>query len=212
MKIYEFRRAPNPRRVQMFLVEKNINVEYVQVNVRTGENREDNFLSINPKSGVPALQLDNGTVISESMAICRYFDSIKPEPYLFGESAEERGLVEMWNRKIEIEGMNPTGECLRNSSENFKDRAVADPRVTKQIPDLAERGKMLANRFLGDINDKLSKSKYVTGDKFTMADINLYVLLDFASWIKVLPSNEHTNLIKWKDMVSTRESAKVFES
>ena len=152
MKIYEFRRAPNPRRVQMFLAEKNIDVEYVQVNVRNGENRESDYLNINPKSGVPALQLDNGNVISESMAICRYFDAIQPEPFLFGETPEEKGLVEMWNRKIEIEGMNPVGECLRNSSEAFKDRAVPDPRATKQIPELAERGSMLANRFLDDMN------------------------------------------------------------
>ena len=178
MKIYEFRRAPNPRRVQMFLAEKNIDVEYVQVIVRNGENRESDYLNINPKSGVPALQLDNGNVISESMAICRYFDAIQPEPFLFGETPEEKGLVEMWNRKIEIEGMNPVGECLRNSSEAFKDRAVPDPRVTKQIPELADRGSMLANRFLDDINERLSKNKYVAGENFSMADINLYVFLD----------------------------------
>lgn len=212
MKIYEFRRAPNPRRVQMFLVEKNIDIEYVQVNVRNGENRESEYLAINPKSGVPALQLDNGNVISESMAICRYFDAVKPEPFIFGNTPEERGLVEMWNRKIEIEGMNPVGECLRNSSEAFKDRAVPDPRVTKQIPELAIRGSMLANRFLDDIDKKLSESEYVAGKNFSMADINLYVFLDFASWVKVIPNDDHKNLIKWRELVSKRESAKVFES
>lgn len=212
MKIYEFRRAPNPRRVQMFLVEKNIDIEYIQVNVRNGENRESEYLAINPKSGVPALQLDNGNVISESMAICRYFDAVKPEPFIFGNTPEERGLVEMWNRKIEIEGMNPVGECLRNSSEAFKDRAVPDPRVTKQIPELAVRGSMLGNRFLDDIDKKLSESEYVAGKNFSMADINLYVFLDFASWVKVIPNDDHKNLLKWKESVSKRESAKVFES
>ena len=212
MKIYEFKRAPNPRRVQMFLVEKNIDVEYVQVNVRNGENRESDYLNINPKSGVPALQLDNGNVIAECMAICRYFDAIQPEPFLFGETPEEKGLVEMWNRKIEIEGMNPVGECLRNSSEAFKDRAVPDPRSTKQIPELAERGSMLANRFLGDINERLSNNEYVAGENFSMADINLYVFLDFASWVKVIPTEDHKSLIKWKEVISTRKCAKVFES
>ena len=212
MKIYEFKRAPNPRRVQMFLAEKNIQVEYVQVDVRNGENRESDYLEINPKSGVPALQLDNGNVISESMAICRYFDAIQPEPFLFGESPEEKGIVEMWNRKIEIEGMNPVGECLRNSSEAFKDRGVPDPRPTKQIPELAERGSMLANRFLGDINKQLSNNKFVTGENFTMADINLYVFLDFASWVKVVPKEEHQSLINWKNLISERDCAKVFKS
>ena len=212
MRIYEFKRAPNPKRVQMFLSEKKIDIEYVQVNVRSGENRESNYLSINPKSGVPALQLDNGVIISESMAICRYFDAIQPEPYLFGETPEERGLVEMWNRRIEIEGINSVGDCLRNSSEAFKDKAVPDPRVTQQIPELAERGRMLANRFLDDINNKLKNSEYVAGNQFSMADINLFVLLDFASWIKVTPTNNHVNLIKWKEVVSSRESAKVFEN
>ena len=212
MKIYEFKRAPNPRRVQMFLAEKNIDVEYVQVNVRNGENRESDYLAINPKSGVPALKLDNGNVISESMAICRYFDAIQPEPFLFGESPEEKGIVEMWNRKIEKEGMNPVGECLRNSSEAFKDRGVPDPRPTKQIPELAERGSMLANRFLGDINKQLSNSKFVTGENFTMADINLYVFLDFASWVKVVPKEEHQCLINWRNLISERDCARVFES
>jgi len=212
MKIYEFKRAPNPKRVQMFLAEKKIDIEYVQVNVRSGENRESNYLSINPKSGVPALQLDNGVIISESMAICRYFDAIQPEPYLFGETPEERGLVEMWNRRIEIEGINSVGDCLRNSSEAFKDKAVPDPRVTKQIPELAERGRILANRFLDDINIKLKNSEYVAGNNFSIADINLFVLLDFASWIKVIPNDDHVNLIKWKEEVSSRESAKVFEN
>jgi len=212
MKIYEFKRAPNPKRVQMFLAEKQIDVEYIQVNVRSGENRESNYLSINPKSGVPALELDNGVIITESMAICRYFDAIQPEPYLFGETPEEKGLVEMWNRKIEIEGINAVGDCLRNSSEAFKDKAVPDPRVTQQIPELAERGRMLANRFLDDINKKLKKSEYVAGNKFSMADINLFVLLNFASWIKVIPTDDHVNLIRWKEVVSARESAKVFES
>ena len=211
MKIYEFKRAPNPKRVQMFLVEKKIDVEYVQVNVRAGENRESNFLSINPKSGVPALELDNGTVISESMAICRYFDAMQPEPYIFGETPEEKGLVEMWNRKVEIEGMNPIGECLRNSSEAFIDRAVADPRATKQIPELASRGSMLGNRFLDDINERLNQAEYVAGNNFSMADINLYVFLDFASWVKVIPNDSHKDLLRWKEMIAKRDSAKVFE-
>ena len=211
MKLYEFKRAPNPRRVQMFLVEKKIDVEYVQVNVRAGENRESNFLSINPKSGVPALELDNGTVISESMAICRYFDAMQPEPYIFGETPEEKGLVEMWNRKVEIEGMNPIGECLRNSSEAFIDRAVADPRATKQIPELASRGIMLGNRFLDDINERLNQAEYVAGNNFSMADINLYVFLDFASWVKVIPNDSHKDLLRWKEMIAKRDSAKVFE-
>ena len=212
MKIYEFRRAPNPRRVQMFLAEKKIEIEYIQVDVTKGENRESDYLSINPKGGVPALELDDGMIITESMAICRYFDALQPKPYLFGETPEEKGSIEMWNRKIEIEGMNAIGDCLRNSSEAFKDRAVADPRVTKQIPELAERGKMLANRFLDDINNKLKISKYVAGEDFSMADINLFVLLNFASWVKVIPTENHENLITWKESVNTRESAKVFES
>jgi glutathione S-transferase len=195
----------------MFLVEKKIDVEYVQVNVRAGENRESNFLSINPKSGVPALELDNGTVISESMAICRYFDAMQPEPYIFGETPEEKGLVEMWNRKVEIEGMNPIGECLRNSSEAFIDRAVADPRATKQIPELASRGSMLGNRFLDDINERLNQAEYVAGNNFSMADINLYVFLDFASWVKVIPNDSHKDLLRWKEMIAKRDSAKVFE-
>ena len=96
--------------------------------------------------------------------------------------------------------------------EAFKDRAVPDPRSTKQIPELAKRGSMLANRFLGDINVRLSKNKYVAGDSFSMADINLYVFLDFASWVKVIPTEDHQSLIKWKEVINERECAKVFQS
>ena len=212
MKIYEYKIAPNPLRVQMFLSEKDINVETVQVDVRNGENRKEEYLSINPKGGVPSLALDDGTVITESIAICRYFEAIKPEPSLFGNTPEEKGLIEMWSRRTDIEGISSVADALRNFSENFKDRAVPDPRETKQIPELAKRGVMLANRYLDDANEKLEKSEYLAGDKFSMADINLYVLLYFANWVKVKPKKEHTNLIRWKELVSKRESAKVFEN
>ena len=212
MKIYEYKIAPNPLRVQMFLSEKDINVETIQVDVRNGENRKEEYLSINPKGGVPSLALDDGTVITESIAICRYFEAIKPEPSLFGNTPEEKGLIEMWSRRTDIEGISSVADALRNFSENFKDRAVPDPRETKQIPELAKRGVMLANRYLDDANEKLEKSEYLAGDKFSMADINLYVLLYFANWVKVRPTDEHTDLLRWKDLIDTRESTKVFEN
>ena len=211
MKLYEYKAAPNPLRVQMFLVEKDINVDTIQIDVRSGENRKEKYLTINPKGGVPSLELDNGTIITESLAICRYFEALQPDPPLFGKNPEENGLIEMWQRKTDIEGISSVGDALRNFSENFKDRAVADPRETKQIPELAERGVMLANRFLGDANNQLAKYEYLAGDNFSMADINLYVLLYFANWVKVKPTEEHSGLIRWKELIDKRESTKVFE-
>jgi len=211
MKLYEYKAAPNPLRVQMFLVEKGINVDTIQIDVRSGENRKEKYLTINPKGGVPSLELDNGTIITESLAICRYFEALQPDPPLFGKNPEENGLIEMWQRKTDIEGISSVGDALRNFSENFKDRAVADPRETKQIPELAERGVMLANRFLGDANNQLGKCEYLAGDNFSMADINLYVLLYFANWVKVKPTEEQSGLIRWKELIDKRESTKVFE-
>jgi len=211
MKLYEYKAAPNPLRVQMFLAEKGITIETIQIDVRSGENRKEKYLSINPKGSVPSLELDNKTIITESIAICRYFEAVQPEPALFGKTAEEKGLIEMWQRKTDIEGITSVGDALRNFSENFKDRAVADPRETKQIPELAKRGVILANRYLDDANTQLSKTEYLAGNSFSMADINLYVMLYFANWVKVQPSEEHTNLLRWKDLISKRESINVFE-
>src|ERR1039458_5525955 len=122
MKIYEFTMAPNPRRVRVFLAEKGINVPYEQVDLATAANRKPEFLKINPMGGVPVLELDDGTHIAESVAICRYFEETKPDPRLMGVDAKDKAVVEMWNRRMEFEVLWMTAGAFRNTSDFFKGR------------------------------------------------------------------------------------------
>ena len=136
MKIYEFTGAPNPRRVRVFLAEKGINnVPSVQVNIATGENRKPEFLKINPMGGLPVLELDDGTHIAESVAICRYFEEIHPEPRLMGIDAKDEAIVEMWNRRMELGVLSMTAASFRNTSDFFKGR----------IPQVKEYGEVARN-------------------------------------------------------------------
>jgi glutathione S-transferase len=137
MKLYDFAPAPNPRRVRIFLAEKGIEVPTEQVDLRARAQHEPAFVARNPSATVPVLELDDGTCISESVAICRYFEALQPEPPLMGEGAREQALVEMWQRRMEIDGMMAAGEAFRNATPGFKDRALAGTAPVAQIAELA---------------------------------------------------------------------------
>src|ERR1035437_10531435 len=126
MKIYDFTGAPNPRRVRVFLAEKGINVPLVQVNLATADNRKPEFLKINPLGGVPVLELDDGTHIAESVAICRYFEETKPEPRLMGVDAKDKAVVEMWNRRMEFQVLMMTAGGVSRTTDFFKGRITQD--------------------------------------------------------------------------------------
>jgi glutathione S-transferase len=155
MKLYDFALAPNPRRVRMFLAEKGVEVPSVQVNTREREQFSGAFRAINPNCQVPALELDDGTIITESVAICRYFEETHPEPPLIGRDTVDRAIVEMWNRRVEFDGYLAVAEAVRNSLPMFEDRALSGvPGGVPQIPALAERGKATFGRFLTRIDDR----------------------------------------------------------
>ena len=208
MTLYDFAPAPNPRRVRIFLAEKGIQVETVQVNLRSREHFDDAFRGKVPQLIVPALELDDGTILTESTAICHYFEALQPQPALFGKSPLEVGTIEMWNRRIEIDGFLAAADALRNSSERMKDRAVAGPVNYAQIPELAQRGKARAAAFFDVLDERLAKSTYVAGDAYSMADINALVMVDFSGWVDVKPTPAQTHLARWHALVSARPSAK----
>ncbi len=211
MKIYELKSAPNPLKVSMFLEEKKLKVEKIQIDVRNRKSLDDEFLSVNPKYTVPCLLTTEGLVITESIAICRYFEAKKPYPCLFGKTPDEIATIEMWQRRIDFEGFQSVTESLRNTAKRFNDRAIPDTRTTKQIAELGPRGKMLTQRFFGDINNNLSKNVYISGQNFSMADISFYVLLYFANWIDVIPSAEQHNINRWIKLINKRKSARVLK-
>lgn len=210
MKLYDFQPAPNCRRARMFMAEKGIDVSRVEVNIRAGETQTDAFFKLNPSGGLPVLELDDGTVIAESMAISRYFEETKPQPALMGESAVEKATVEMWNRRVELEGLLAAAETFRNTSPAFVGRALAGFREPiAQMPALAERGKQRVARFYRLLEERLAKSEYLAGAEFSVADITALCTIDFAARASDLgvPA-DCPNVQRWHKAVSARPSAK----
>ncbi|HXN87277.1 MAG TPA: glutathione S-transferase family protein [Candidatus Binataceae bacterium] len=201
MKLYEYTQAPNPRRVRVFLAEKGIKVPYEQVDIGTGKNRAPEFLKINPMGGLPVLELDDGTHLAESVAICRYFEALHPEPRLMGIDGKDAATVEMWNRRMEFEILSMTAGAFRNTTAFFKGK----------IPQSAEYGaicKDAAIKRLEWLDTVLADRPYIAGERFTIADITAMIGIDFGklSDIRILP--EQKNLARWHQSVSSRPSAK----
>ncbi len=208
MKLYDYERAPNPRRVRIFAAEKGIELEKVNIDLGTKQQMGDDYKAINSRISVPALELDDGTVICESVAICRYLDEIQPEPALFGTGAVGKANVEMWHRRMEIEGLQPVADSVRNTVEFFAGRALAGPHDFEQIPALAERGMKRVDIFYDTLNERLNESPFIAGDDYTIADIAALCAIDFARVLKKRIGEDQTALQRWHDTVSARPSAK----
>lgn len=207
MKFYDCRTAPSPRRVRIFIAEKGIDIETVQVDLGSGEQFSNAFRALNPDCVVPVLQLDDGSCLSEVAAICQYLEALYPDPPLLGASAEERARVTMWNGKIEQQGLLSMADAFRNSAKGLKGRAVTGSRSYEQIPELAERGRQRVQQFFGRLDTQLADSPFVAGANFSMADITALVLVDFAAWIKIAVPDETKNLARWYGDVSARPGA-----
>ena len=208
MKLYDFERAPNARRVRVFAAEKGIDLEMITVDLGAKEQMKDAYKSVNPRMQVPALLLDDGTLITESVAICRYLDETTPEPILFGSGALGKANVEMWHRRMELEGMQPTADAVRNSIDFFKNRALAGPMDFEQIPALASRGLKRIDLFQGLLEERLADNRFVAGDDFSIADIAGLIAIDFGKVVKKRVDDGTLNLKRWYDEVSSRPSAK----
>ena len=201
MKIYNSPSAPNPRRVRVFLAEKGIQVPYEDIDIGKAVNRQPPFLEKNPMAGVPVLELDDGTCIAESVAICRYFEEQQPEPPLFGVGAKERAEVDMWNRRMEFQILQPIADSFRQRHEFFKGRI-------RQCPDYAEVQRQNAEDNLKWLDRELANRHFIAGDRFSVADITAMIALDFARVSKIMIQPEQKNLARWHAEVSARPSAK----
>jgi len=201
VKIYSSSTAPNPRRVRIFLAEKGIQVPYEEVDIVKAVNRGPEFLKKNPMGAVPVLELDDGTCIAESIAICRYFEEIQPQPPLFGIDAKDRALVEMWNRRMEFALFIPIADAFRQRHEFFKGRI-------RQVPEYAETQRLNAGDNLQWLDVELANRRFIAGDWFTIADITAMVAIDFGRVAKIAIKPEQKNLARWHSEVSSRLSAK----
>jgi len=201
MKLYDFTMAPNPRRVRIFLAEKGIEVPLVQVNLASAENRKPEFLAKNPMGTLPVLELDDGTYLAESVAICRYFEELKPQPALLGIDAKDRAIVEMWNRRMELDLFFPVAQAFRNTSDFFKGRIP-------QVPEWGKVCKESALKRLEWLDKELATRQFIAGDRYSIADITALVAVDFGRPTNIRIAPEQKNLARWYQAVSSRPSAK----
>jgi glutathione S-transferase len=201
MKLYDGGRAPNPRRVRIFLAEKKITVPSEQVDLGSLQQRSEAYTAINPMQRVPALVLDDGTVITESIAICRYFEALQPDPPLFGRGAIETALVEMWNRRAELHLFLPVSNVFRHLHP-----AMAQMEVP-QVPEWGEANKPRAMGFLQLLDGELKDRAFVAGAHYSVADITTVVAVDFMRVSKLAVPDALQNLKRWHQAVSARPSA-----
>ncbi len=173
MKLYDAGRAPNPRRTRIFLAEKGINVPSEQVDMMAMQHKTPEYTAINPLQRMPTLVLDDGTVITELIAICRYFEALQPQPPLFGVGPEDIALTEMWNRRCELNLMFGVAQVFRHSHPAMKELEVP------QVAEWAEANRPRVADFLKILDSQLKSHRFVAGDKFSVADITAMVAVDF---------------------------------
>ncbi|MBA4806602.1 glutathione S-transferase [Brevundimonas sp.] len=203
MKLYTSHRAPNPRRVRWVMAEKGItDVEMVEIDIMTGEHRKPEYRDKVGVPHLPALELDDGMTISESVAICRYLEALYPEPNMFGGDACEQAVVEMWTRRCEFYLSNPIMLNVRHSHP-----ALAALEAT-QIPQVADYNRVSAERFMKTLDRHLAEHEFIALDRFTIADVVAVVGLDFARMVRYRPPAEFENLHRWFDACRERPAAK----
>lgn len=200
MRLYTTTRAPNPRRVDIFLAEKSVEIPREEIDINALQHKAEAFGRLNPVQRVPVLELDDGTCLSESIAICRYFEETVPEPPLFGVDPLDRALVEMWQRRIEFGLLLSVAQAFRHLHP-----AMAKMEVP-QVADWGEANKARANEELRLLDRELGQRSYVAGDRFTVADITAVVAVDFLKPARIPLPEECGNIRRWRDELSSRPS------
>ena len=206
MRFYDYKFAPSPRKVRLFLAEKGLEIATVEVDLRALAQLEPGFMAKNPGATVPVLELDDGTCLTESLAICHYLEQVHPEPNLMGHGAKEQALVLMWTDIQTLEGYLGLQEALRNRHEAFNGRALGGPVSYEQIPALAERGRLRAEVYFDKLETRLGESAFIASDRFTYADIVGFVYVGFAERALggAKPLVERPALREWHQRIASR--------
>ena len=209
MRFYDYRLAPSPRKVRLFIAEKGLDLPTVEVDLRSRAQNEPAFLAKNPGATVPVLELDDGTCLTESLAICHYLEQLHPEPNLMGVDAKEQALVLMWTDIQTLEGYLGLQEALRNGHEAFKGRALGGPVGYEQIPALVARGQRRAEVYFNKLDTRLGESPFIASERFTYADIVGFVYLGFASRaVGNNPVEGRPALQRWSEIIAARPAIK----
>jgi glutathione S-transferase len=202
MKLYDSKLAPNPRRARIFLAEKGISLPTENIDIGTKQHKTAEYAAINPLQRMPALVLDDGTIITESIAICRYFEMLQPEPPLFGVGAKDVALVEMWNRRAELNLMFGVAQVFRHTHPAMKELEVP------QVPAWAEANRPRVMEFVDMLDGELAKREFIAGDRYTVADITALVAVDFMKPARLTIPDSAANVKRWHAAVSARASAR----
>ncbi|MEH6583985.1 MAG: glutathione S-transferase family protein [Halioglobus sp.] len=195
MKLYTFDPAPNPKRLADFMTYKGIEIETTQIDMMGGEQLGEDYLKINPAGTVPALVLDDGTVLTEVIGMCVYLEALYPEKPLLGNTALEKALVTSWSHKLFAMIMMAVADALRNRSPNFANRALPGPLDVPQIEALVERGKLRLNYAWPEMEKALDGREWLASDSISLADIDLAACVGFAGWVKSAPGEEFPNIL-----------------
>jgi glutathione S-transferase len=208
MKLYHASGSPNSRRVRILIAEKGLDIELEPVDLGAKEQFSDAYRAVNPRLVVPALVLDDGTVIGEVPAIMRYLDEAYPKFPLLGTTPKEKALIAMWERRAELEGFAAVMEGVRNAAAGLKGRAISGPHGYEQIPELVQRSKQRVANFYADFEARLKEVEFVAGDRFSAADITTLVTIDFATRAFAMPIPDESSALKrWYGDVSAHPSA-----
>ncbi len=201
MRLFDGGKAPNPRRVRMYLAEKGISVELVPVDMGALGHKSEEITARNPLQRLPVLELDDGSNLSESIAICRYFEELYPDPPLFGRDAREKAFVEMWNRRVELGYLMSVAAAFRHIHPAMKEWELP------QLPEWGEINKPKAIEFLRLMDRELAGRAFVVGDEFTVADITMFIAFQFMKPARIQCPPELANVLAWYDRVAARPSA-----
>ena len=204
--LYDCATAPSPRRARILLAEKGVVHETVQVDLRSGAHLGEAFRRINPHCTVPALQTEEGPVLTDNAAITAYLEALRPEPPLLGRSPLDKAQIASWNWRVEFEGLLAVAEALRNASPGMINRALPGPRDYAQIPELAQRGLARVQDFFATLEERLAGHDFIATEAFSIADITAVVAVDFARVVKIKPAEQHPNVQRWRAAMAARPS------
>lgn len=202
MRLYDGGRAPNPRRVRIFFAEKGLALpELVPIDIGKKEHLTPEFTRINPMRRLPVLELDDGTALAETVAICRYLESLHPQPPLFGADAKEQGQIEMWNRRVELGLFSSIMAVFRHSHPSMVE-------LEQQVPEWAEANRELIDDHLMIIDLQLAGNPYLCGERFTIADITAGIAIDFMKPSRIALAEDFSHIRRWHGELSARPSWK----
>jgi glutathione S-transferase len=202
--LYDCATAPSPRRARIFLAEKGVPFETVQVDLRNAEQMGAAFRQINPQCTVPALRTDEGSLLSDNAAIAAYLEARYPEPPLLGRSPQDKADIASWQWRVEFEGLLAIAEAFRNSSPAMVNRALPGPVDYPQIPELAQRGNARVLAFFATLNAQLQDREFIAAQQFSVADITAVVAVDFARVIRLKPDDRYPHLVRWRAAMAQR--------